>query len=285
MDKASIYMKCNLHHPSLQKHWLELVYVQPMSQLLSQHPLDTQNMRQKDDINISNFNYKKDINLPYVQVNPVNELSVQAELKQMSLDTGLSYEYCNQFVDKVVDESHFLRLGLTEVPLIVSGVKVRCAMVPKGMKSVRGLICNIPKRYVFNNQTKTVEVVPISIERLLYANAVFSSQTFMWLFNNPRRMGASLHGPRRVAPPMPQPSDEELSNNTVYRELVRNSALLTLSFNFKDFGDVAERLKIDQRFLSTDVSQLEMLQIRNNSLIADLYKLSVDEIQFMKMNF
>lgn len=85
--------------------------------------------------------------------------------------------------------------------------------------------------------------------------------------------------------PMPQPTDEELRNNPVYMEMVRNSLLLSCHYNKEKFSPLLADYDLTETAIPTTAKQTDMLKIRNDILVAGLYGIEYADMEHILKSF
>ncbi|MDR1084572.1 MAG: hypothetical protein LBP22_06840 [Deltaproteobacteria bacterium] len=120
----------------------------------------------------------------------------------------------------------FIRLGLRSIARDTNERTLVASLLPRQVGVQNSMLVSVPGRYVFNSAKKTVGYEAVSLKRLLLAQALYNSLPVDWLLRASVNMNVSKTYLIRI--PLPQPSDGEISHNSLYRAMIRDSALLTL---------------------------------------------------------
>ena len=123
----------------------------------------------------------------------------------------------------------------------------------------------------------------LSIERMLFTQALFNSIPVDWIL----RFSVSIHVNKTylMRQPMPQPTDAELAENPVYREMILNSLKLSLHYNPEGFFDLKMLYGLKDTDIPTTSKQVDMLKIRNDVLVAGIYGVTKPEMEHMLKGF
>ena len=94
--------------------------------------------------------------------------------------------------------------------------------------------------YIFKNGK--VEVEEFSFEKLLFVQAILNSLVVDYII----RFLIDIHVNKTylMRLPIPQPSDEELSENKIYQQLIKNALLLNLS-NTTNLEELKEKVNFE----------------------------------------
>ncbi|MBW1486903.1 hypothetical protein AT952_03615, partial [Campylobacter jejuni] len=86
--------------------------------------------------------------------------------------------------------------------------------------------------------------------------------------------------------PLPQPSDEEIQNNEIYKTLAKNALLLQL-YNDKNhhFDELKQKFDIKNEEIPKTKKAYDILRTKNDLLVKKLYGLSDDEFSYMISTF
>ncbi|GFH63019.1 MAG: type II restriction-modification system subunit M [Candidatus Desulfovibrio kirbyi] len=183
----------------------------------------------------------------------------------------------------VVPDRNFYRLGFRGIARDTDERTLIAALVPKDIGAQNSLPLSMPKRYYLNVNTKKISIKAIPITRLLFAQAIFNSISTDWILRF--SVGINVTKSFLMRQPIPQPADDELHTNPIYAELVKNSALLSLHYNKNGFIDVQYSLEIGDSEIPSTAKHVEMLKIRNDILVADIYGISKPEMGYMLSSF
>lgn len=207
---------------------------------------------------------------------PQGKTQVESVLKALGLE---SKEDLGQFVKPDHD---FYRLGFRDIARDTDERTLIASLLPKHVGAQNTIWISIPKKYVLDKSGGVVvDVLPIN--RLLLAQGLFNSFVLDWIL----RFSVSIHVNKTylVRLPLPQPSDADLTTNQVYQELVLNSLRLSLHFNPEGFAELKEEFGLEDKDIPRTAKQVDMLKIRNDCLVARLYRITPDELGHMLASF
>ncbi|MDQ7836052.1 MAG: N-6 DNA methylase [Humidesulfovibrio sp.] len=223
----------------------------------------------------------KEISRLIADIYPALPLPKLANQKLAILDAvGVAdREDLGQFVKP--DRGYF-RLGFRDIARDTDERTLITALVPQAVGAQNTLWVSIPKYYRFEGKQK-VSVSEVSVERLLFAQAVFNSLVVDWIL----RFSVSIHVNKTylMRLPLPQPTDSELTDTAVYKELVRNSLRLTLHYNRDGFAELGARFGIEEKDIPDTPKKVDMLRIRNDCLVAGLYHVTPEELAYLLKSF
>lgn len=182
----------------------------------------------------------------------------------------------------VCPDRRFFRLAFRDIARDTDERTLVAALAPKDIGAQHTLWLSIPKRYRLAGKKKiALDVAPT--ERLLFAQALFNSIVVDWIL----RCSSAIHVTKSylMRLPLPQPDDAELAKNPVYKELVANSLKLSLHFNPEGFAELKTDFKLEDADIPRTAKQVDMLRIRNDCLVAKLYRIEPDELAHMLASF
>ncbi|MDY7000666.1 MAG: N-6 DNA methylase [Thermodesulfobacteriota bacterium] len=213
---------------------------------------------------------------PALAAPPAGASQVQAVLDALGLKNK------KELARFVRPDRSYYRLGFRDIASDTNERTLVAAIVPKDIGAQNTLWVSIPKYYYFKGK-KNVGVNSVPLERLFYAQALFNSIVVDWTL----RFSAAIHVNKTYLTrlPLPQPSDTELAENPVYRELVLNSLSLSLHHNQEGFAELQGSFGLTDADLPHTKKQADMLKIRNDCLIAGLYGVSKEELGHMLGSF
>ena len=154
-------------------------------------------------------------------------------------------------------------------------------ILPKNVGFGHSMFAEIPKRYAIDND----EVIYIenSSSKKLFLMSIFNSFVVDFIARLNIAMNVSKTYLMRL--PIPQPSDIELNENRDYQTLIINSLKLTLHYNFDDFKELAKEYNITKKDLPPTPKQVDMLKIKNDIIIAQMYGISYKELEHILSTF
>ncbi len=191
-------------------------------------------------------------------------------------DSAKNLKQLHQFVKF---DREFFRLGFREVSSDTNERTLVFSMLPKDCGFGHTLFANCSKTYIIENNT--IAIKQISTVRLLFAQAVFDSIIVDFLVRQMVQIHVSKTYLMRL--PLPQLSDDEILQN--YKQLVINSLMLTLSNDFESFEELAREFGIAKNDLPKTQKQIDMLKIQNDCIVAKMYDISKDELEYILSTF
>lgn len=178
----------------------------------------------------------------------------------------------------VVLNSEYYRLVFRDIARNTDYRSIICGIIPSQQTYGNTLQGSIPKRYIFKNGK--VEIEEFSFEKLLFVQAILNSLVVDYII----RFLIDIHVNKTylMRLPIPQPTDEELSENKIYQQLIKNALLLNLANN-TNLDELKEKVsfKIQKSDIPTTQKQKDKLQAKNDLLIAELYGLTKEQIKHL----
>lgn len=183
----------------------------------------------------------------------------------------------------ITPDREYYRLGFRDIARDTDERTLIATVLPKDIGAQHTMWLCIPKRYILDTDVRRVITKFISLKRIFYAQVLFNSLSIDWLI----RFSASIHVTKSVLMrvPMPQPTDEELRNNPVYMEMVRNSLLLSCYYNKEKFSPLLADYDLTETAIPTTAKQTDMLKIRNDILVAGLYGIEYADMEHILKSF
>jgi len=223
----------------------------------------------------------KEISRLIDDIYPALPLSKPSNQKQAVLD-ALGLEDRSELGQFVKPDRGYFRLGFRDIARDTDERTLITALVPKNVGAQNTLWVSIPKYYRFEDK-KQVSRVEVPVARLFFAQALCNSLVVDWIL----RFSVSIHVNKTylMRLPLPQPADAELASNATYQELVRNSLLLSLHYNKDGFAELATRFGVEGKDIPSTPKKVDMLRIRNDCLVAGLYKVTPDELTYLLKSF
>lgn len=183
----------------------------------------------------------------------------------------------------IVPGRTYYRLGFRYIASDTNERTLICSLVPKDIGAQNKLIVSIPKKYIFIPNKKSIVAKEVPIERLLFIQALFNSLPVDWILRF--SISITVNKTYLMRQPMPQPTDTELAENPVYREMILNSLKLSLHYNPEGFFDLKMLYGLKDTDIPTTSKQVDMLKIRNDVLVAGIYGVTKPEMEHMLKGF
>lgn len=223
----------------------------------------------------------KEISRLIADIYPALPLPKPSNQKLAVLD-AMGLEDRNELGRFVKPDRDYFRLGFRDIARDTDERTLITALVPKNVGAQNKLWLSIPKRYQFMGKGN-ITTVDVPIERLLFAQAVMNSLVVDWMLRF--MIAITVNKTYLMRLPLPQPSDAELAGTATYQELVRNSLRLSLHYNREGFAELAARFGIEDKVIPKTEKQVDMLRIRNDCLVAGLYRVTPDELAYILKSF
>ncbi|GAB4465574.1 MAG: Eco57I restriction-modification methylase domain-containing protein [Thermoflexibacter sp.] len=189
----------------------------------------------------------------------------------------LSYEDLRK---AVVFDTEFPRLIFRAIAGGTNERTLISTILPPHQTFGHSMFAHIPKQYVLED--KNIVIQPISLERVLFVNAVFNSIVVDFLIRFLVDMNVVKSIVMRL--PIPQPIDAELFENEVYQKLIINAWKLNVVNN----PELEKRIKLSKSLiLSENLAKTNLpktdkqkvfLQIEIDCLVAQLYGITHEEL-------
>lgn len=183
----------------------------------------------------------------------------------------------------ITPDREYYRLGFRDIARDTDERTLIATVLSKDIGAQHTMWLCTPKRYILDTDVRRVITKFVSLKRIFYAQVLFNSLSIDWLI----RFSASIHVTKSVLMrvPMPQPTDEELRNNPVYMEMVRNSLLLSCHYNKEKFSPLLADYDLTETAIPTTAKQTDMLKIRNDILVAGLYGIEYADMEHILKSF
>lgn len=179
-------------------------------------------------------------------------------------------------------DREFFRLGYRTIASDTNERTLIASLLPKNCGCGNSVYSNIPKQYIVKDDAICMDIVPY--ERILFVLALFNSLVVDFIIRNMVQINVSKTYLERI--PLPQPSDEEIQNNEIYKTLAKNALLLQL-YNDKNhhFDELKQEFNIKNEEIPKTKKAYDILRAKNDLLVKKLYDLSDDEFSYMISTF
>ncbi|EAL7735738.1 class I SAM-dependent DNA methyltransferase, partial [Campylobacter jejuni] len=179
-------------------------------------------------------------------------------------------------------DREFFRLGYRKIASDTNERTLIASLLPKNCGGADSTYSNIPKQYVLKDDVICMDIVPY--ERILFVLALFNSLVVDFIIRNMVQINVSKSYLERI--PLPQPSDEEIQNNEIYKTLAKNALLLQL-YNDQNhhFDELKQEFNIKNEEIPKTKKAYDILRAKNDLLVKELYGLSDDEFSYMISTF
>lgn len=203
---------------------------------------------------------------------------INKELYRMRQDTNLKDESAIKF------DFGFFRIVFRKIARDTDSRTLIASLIPKNISIVSdSLLANIPKRYVLDEKNK-IEIKKFSNTRLLFILALFNSVVIDYLIRTMVQINVNKTYITRI--PIPQPSDDEINNNEIYKEIYINALKLQLyNDKFNYFDDLKMEFGISDNEIPKTTKQYNILRAKNDLLIKEIYKINDEEFNYILSTF
>ncbi|EAH9573172.1 class I SAM-dependent DNA methyltransferase, partial [Campylobacter jejuni] len=179
-------------------------------------------------------------------------------------------------------DREFFRLGYRKIASDTNERTLIASLLPKNCGGADSTYSNIPKQYVLKDDVICMDIVPY--ERILFVLALFNSLVVDFIIRNMVQINVSKSYLERI--PLPQPSDEEIQNNEIYKTLAKNALLLQLyNDQNRHFDELKQEFNIKNEEIPKTKKAYDILRAKNDLLVKELYGLSDDEFSYMIRTF
>ncbi|EIB5294466.1 class I SAM-dependent DNA methyltransferase, partial [Campylobacter jejuni] len=179
-------------------------------------------------------------------------------------------------------DREFFRLGYRAVARDTDERTLIASLLPKNCGFGHSMFANAPKQYIIKDNEICMDIVPY--EKILFVLALLNSLVVDFIIRNMVQINVSKTYLERI--PLPQPSDEEIQNNKIYKTLAKNALLLQL-YNDKNhhFDELKQEFSIKNEEIPKTKKAYDILRAKNDLLVKELYGLSDDEFSYMIRTF
>lgn len=293
-EALSILSKCYRAFPSLSLRWLDFRFELNMTNdkcifkelgdtdKEGYIPLYEGKMIHQFDCHFGSPSY-------YLEPREFDERLKSKEIYRLKQDLKINQkEYEKLVSENNLKEEEFIRYDREFYRLIyrdiASDTNERTgifSLSPKNVGCGGSLWSSIPKQYEFINGKIISSSVPHI--KLLFALGVFNSIVFDFLARHIVQI--HLNKAYLVCLPLPQPTEEEIENNPIYKTIALNALKLQLSNNYEDFEDLAKEFGISKNDLPPTKKLYDTLRAKNDIAIAKLYGITLKDMQLMLESF
>ncbi len=179
-------------------------------------------------------------------------------------------------------DREFFRLGYRAVASDTNERTLIASLLPKNCGFGHSMFANAPKQYIVKDDEICMDIVPY--EKILFVLALFNSLVVDFIIRNMVQINLSKSYLERI--PLPQPSDEEIQNNEIYKTLAKNALLLQLyNDQNRHFDELKQEFNIKNEEIPKTKKAYDILRAKNDLLVKELYGLSDDEFSYMISTF
>ncbi len=222
----------------------------------------------------------------FLNINEFDKRLESREISRMSKDIEVKKEQLIEYTDKnltqfIKFDREFFRIGFRAVASNTNERTIIFSILPKNIGCGNSIYSIIPKKYILKDNK--IEIEKISNSKLLFLNSIFNSLIIDYIARF--LIFTNVNKTYFMRLPIPQPNEKELKDNSNYQKLIKNALLLTLSYNYDDFEELANELNINKKEIPKTIKQKDMLKIENDCIVAKLYNISEDELKHICTTF
>lgn len=205
-------------------------------------------------------------------------LEKRLSTKKNSLINFLGLNNEEELEQFVVFDTSFPRLMLRTIARNTDSRTLIAGIISSNHTFGNSMFGHIPKKYVLENGKVVIKEIPL--ERVLFVQAIFNSLVLDFIVRF--LVDINLNKTYLMRLPIPQPSDEQLRENKVYQQLIKNALVLNLS-NTTNLEELKNKVnfKIQKSDIPTTQKQKDKLQAQNDLLIAELYGLTKEQLKHL----
>ncbi len=210
---------------------------------------------------------------------------VTPQIKAVLEHLGLKYNSKNnannlkQLHKFVRFDRGFFRLGFRAIARDTDERTLIFSLLPKDCGCGNSIYSSIPKNYY--KDEKFIKVDVVTNVRILFLQAIFNSIVVDFLARGMIQINVNKTYLYRL--PIPQLSDEEILKE--HKELILNGLKLSLKNDFEKFKELADEFGIKKTDLPTTPKQWDLLQIKNDCMVAKMFNISKDELEYILSTF
>ncbi|TQV64169.1 MAG: restriction endonuclease [Sulfurovum sp.] len=210
---------------------------------------------------------------------------VTPQIKAVLEHLGLKYDSKNnannlKVLHKFVRfDREFFRLGFRAVASDTNERTLIFSLLPKDCGFGHSMFANCPKNYYKDENLIKIDMV--SNVRILFLQTIFNSLIVDFIARGMIQINVSKTYLYRL--PIPQLSDDEILKE--HKELLLNGLKLSLKNDFETFKELADEFGIKKTDLPTTPKQWDFLQIKNDCMVAKMFNISKDELEYILSTF
>lgn len=179
-------------------------------------------------------------------------------------------------------DREFFRLAYRAIASDTNERTLIFSLLPKDCGFGHSMFANVPKLYILKDDEICINAM--SHKRILFALALFNSLVVDFIIRNMVQINVSKTYLERI--PLPQPSDDEIQNNEIYKTLAKNALLLQLYNDTNHyFDELKQEFNIKDDEIPKTKKAYDILRAKNDLLVKELYGLSDDEFSYMISTF
>ncbi|MDR0548890.1 MAG: hypothetical protein LBI10_05710 [Deltaproteobacteria bacterium] len=183
----------------------------------------------------------------------------------------------------VQDDHDYPRLAIRAIARDTNARTLVAALLPPRIGSQNSLLVSKAGRYYLDLARKAIVFQPISLERLLFAQGLFNSLVVDWQLRSLVGMNVNKTYLARLS--LPQPTDLELAENSLYRELVRDSARLSF-YKTPDLLDfLPKALGVNSQELLSSAAEFQTVKASQDLKVAKIYGYAPYDLKYFLASF
>lgn len=182
----------------------------------------------------------------------------------------------------VVPDRGSFRLGIRTIASDTNERSLIAAVISPNIGAQHSMWLSIPKRYRLDVDAKTIFPEYVSSQRIFFLQALLDSIILDWVLRFSVSTNVLKSNIARL--PILQPTDSDIRNDKRLWELTQNSLLLSCAYN-KAFFELLPQFGLAEKQVPTTPKLIDMLKIRNDVLVAELYGVSKEEMRHILQSF
>jgi hypothetical protein len=210
-----------------------------------------------------------------------SQIEEKKATKEKTVLNHLGFKDKSELKQFIKFDREFYRLGYRAIGRNTDERSFISSLIPKEIGIGNSIHVCYPKQYLLKNKKIVLNEIPI--EKILFLQSVFNSIVVDFILRF--FITANVNKTYIMRLPIPQPTEKELKENPKYKILIKNSLLLTLSHNKKDFEELQKEFSISDSEIPKDDFEREKLKIENDVIVANLYEVTKIEMENILESF
>jgi hypothetical protein len=183
----------------------------------------------------------------------------------------------------LVYDHDFFRLGFRAIARDTDERSMIVSLLPKNIAAQNSLWLSIPGKYEIDFISQNILFKPHSINKLMFAQAIFNSLIYDWVLRMSIAMNVNKTFVMRI--PFPQPNEIEFSTNFLFKDIIRKSASLNL-YNYPEgFEEIKKELKLNGKDEIKTNKHYDKINASLDVAVAKLYDINFEEFKYIVSSF
>lgn len=226
-----------------------------------------------------NYLKKTEINRLITEVYEQLKLPDPRKTKEENVLAALNLHTRNELGEFISPDRNYFRLAFREIARDTDERTLITSVIPPNVGAQHTLFLSIPKNYIIVNNKIVVKYQ--SLNKIFLLQGIFNSILMDWII----RFSTAIHVSKTylMRLPIPQLFDNEINNNKLYSELIKNSLLLSYTNNKNSFNKLLKQFEIKYNEIPSTEKKYMLLQAKNDVLVAKIYGITKNEmLQILK---